>query len=201
MPYILFYDSPNSQASFQTTLMTSNNCSLIDVFPKSQVNSTITWKGTYKTNQNGCCVLTVDNKTVPYLFYEMELFQPKISGDKVLLNSTTFLEDFEKLLDRLGLNFNEETDMMTTWTIEMLSSPYTIITIFDETLTMEVKVEVKGFEEYHRVIIGIESITANQAEEIQNKGIIKQIEEIPIRQRPNKKYILEWGGIELNEFH
>ncbi|KAL7722118.1 Uncharacterized protein QTN25_000879 [Entamoeba marina] len=131
----------------------------------------------------------------------MELFQPKISGDKVLLNSTTFLEDFEKLLDRLGLNFNEETDMMTTWTIEMLSSPYTIITIFDETLTMEVKVEVKGFEEYHRVIIGIESITANQAEEIQNKGIIKQIEEIPIRQRPNKKYILEWGGIELNEFH
>ncbi|ELP94696.1 hypothetical protein EIN_108580 [Entamoeba invadens IP1] len=199
MIWVILYDIPNTSEQFEVSLSPISD--VIDsTYPTAtKSSSNITWKGEYTTEDNGHCKLTVEHRQYMFLFYTTLPLGPfTYSAQIVILNGKTYLEEFEKLVSKFGLNTTESNDMVTNWTIEMSQSKYTALTLFDNSVDTFIPLSVKGFTQKHRVLIGIESINQEQLDSLRSQNKISQIDDIQQRVRPTGKYVVEWGGVETH---
>ena len=202
MHWIILYDESGNKQDVQVRLTSNDRAIEIEnTYPVVDTSNGVTWNLHYEAEENGHCNIHMNNRKYMFLFYDTkEVIGTHLTGDKILLSSENYLDDFQKLIERMGLNVIEENDMVTTWTIKMESMPYTVVTVFDESYNESVPLHVDGFEQYHRVSIGIEGVTTSTAMQLVQQGVIKRIEDIPMRRRPEGKYVVEWGGIFINEY-
>ncbi|EDR27347.1 ubiquitin, putative [Entamoeba dispar SAW760] len=147
------------------------------------------WKGTYNSDGENNCKITVDGKEVEYLFWEgICLKESEFKGQQIGISQQHFEEELDELLERLGLNERERNDFIVYWITKLGKRKYHLVTICDSKFDKEVaSLTVSGFEQTHRVML--------KFEETKDLCGLEGVKSVTKRQRPTGKYVIEWGAI------
>ena len=198
MPTILLYDTPGATGEFVCRLAPRAEVPVLATYPARTGDA---WRGTYEAGGDGRCVLTVAGKRYYFLYWEAGATTTRaLAGERVLLHRATYMAEFEEVLGRMGLSSGELTDMVTSFTVEMEMSASVCLTVLDASYDAVVPLRVDGFDQVHRVVVGIEGLGTKAADELVKRGLVKEIPQLTARARPHGKFVVEWGGLFLNQF-
>ena len=161
----------------------------IGIQPKGELaftypQTTGKWKGT--ATKNG---FDIAGKHYPYLFWEanMNLSRQMKWENTSIIRKDQVLTYLEKVCEKVGLNDNERTDLITYWGPRMMTYEYVevlaltedIDRLFGELTTSDQSFEIERFYIIFR--------KSNKQDERWNLEQLKSFKRSP-------KFILEWGG-------
>ena len=156
---------------------------------KDEKKKKYVWKGTYSSNGNESCSISIGNKKYDYIFWEGPcLKEEAFQGESIGIRKEHFEEEVDELLKKLGLNERERNDFIVYWITKLHSRKYHKVTICDSSYDDRIApLKVTGFTQLHRVMLKFEEVESIEG--------LKTVHDISSRQRPSGKYVIEWGGI------
>ena len=201
-PIIIIYDDEckkNEQQELKISLgFNEEIASLSSVYPKPTfTNGKYEWSGNYTIDDKNESVLTIDDKKYNYVFWECDVknhqYFDKEDDKWIVIKKENKVQEMEEILHKTGMNDKEINDFMVYWMKTIMRYEDMAIRIEDQRYSEAIPLEVKGFDQIHRVFIVMKGI-----EQEEMKGKQMTINEIPTLTRPKGKYILEWGALPLN---
>ena len=201
-PVIMVYDDEckkNEQQELKISLgFNEEIASLSSVYPKPTfTNGKYEWSGNYTIDDKNESVLTIDDKKYNYIFWECDVknhqYFDKEDDKWIVIKKENKIQEMEEILHKTGMNDKEINDFMVYWMKTIMRYEDMAVRIEDQRYSEAIPLEVKGFDQIHRVFIVMKGI-----EQKEMKGKQMTINEIPTMTRPTGKYILEWGALPLN---
>ena len=115
-----------------------------------------------------------------------------------MINNDNKLNEIDEILMKCGLNNKERNDFIVYWIKVINRYDNMAIRIEDSRYDETIPLKVDGFDQIHRVFVIMKNITKSEQElMIKNNQIISK-ESFEPMERPEGKYIIEWGALPLN---
>jgi HD superfamily phosphodiesterase len=119
----------------------------------------------------------------------------EFNGEIIGIQSDTFEEELDKLLEKLGLNERERNDFIVYWIKDINRHDNIAIRIEDSRYDEAIPLKVEGFDQIHRVFVIMKNVTKSEQElMIKNNQVISK-ESLKLMKRPEGKYIIEWNKL------